>query len=210
MTPNSVHPEQHRERIRWFESCAERGLRVYGQGATNRGGFLFTFEDWNLFDDSPAWRDVTLGTKDERKAKMQDPEMRRRLKEEWDSGTRPTRASQGSVGSLLVLTKNVKIDIGPESDFTKLPVTVEVGGASYLLMKGRDGYKLLSTLCPHQGGAIEDGEEAFVCDGHGYNFDKDGGRCITNPSLRMKSFVVSVKDGQLIASAPRRKCGHCR
>ena len=202
VTPNSVHPEQHRERIRWFASCAERGLRVYGQGATNRGGFLFTFEDWNLFDDSPAWRDVTLGTKDERKAKMQDPEMRRRLKEEWDSGTRPTRASQGSVGSLLVLTKNVKIDIGPESDFTTLPVPVEVGGASYLLMMGRDGYKLLSTLCPHQGGTIEDGEEAFVCDGHGYNFDKDGGRCITNPSLRMKSFVVSVKDGQLIASAP--------
>lgn len=202
VTPNSLHPEQHRERIRWFESCAERGLRVYGQGATNRGGFLFTFEDWNLFDDSPAWRDVTLGTKDERKAKMQDPEMRRRLKEEWDSGTRPTRASQGSVGSLLVLAKNVKIDIGPESDFTKLPVPVEVGGASYFLMKGRDGYKLLSTLCPHQGGTIEDGEEAFVCDGHGYNFDKDGGRCITNPSLRMKSFVVSVKDGQLIASAP--------
>ena len=202
VTPNSLHPEQHRERIRWLESCAERGLRVYGQGATNRGGFLFTFEDWNLFDDSPAWRDVTLGTKDERKAKMQDPEMRRRLKEEWDSGTRPTRASQGSVGSLLVLAKNVKIDIGPESDFTKLPVPVEVGGASYFLMKGRDGYKLLSTLCPHQGGTIEDGEEAFVCDGHGYNFDKDGGRCITNPSLRMKSFVVSVKDGQLIASAP--------
>ncbi len=202
VTPNSVHPEQHRERIRWFESCAERGLQVYGQGATNRGGFLFTFEDWNLFDESPAWRDVTLGTKDERKAKMQDPEMRRRLKEEWDSGTRPTRASQGSVGGLLVLTKNVKIDIGPESDFTKLPVPVEVGGASYLLMKGRDGYKLLSTFCPHQGGTIEDGEEAFVCDGHGYNFDKDGGRCITNPSLRMKSFVLSVKDGQLIASAP--------
>ena len=202
VTPNSVHPEQHRERIRWLESCAERGLRVYGQGATNRGGFLFTFEDWNMFDESPAWRDVTLGTKDERKANMQDPEMRRRLKEEWDSGTRPTRASQGSVGGLLVLTKNVKIDIGPESDFTKLPVPVEVGGASYLLMKGRDGYKLLSTVCPHQGGAIEDGEEAFVCDGHGYNFDKDGGRCITNPGLRMNSFVVSVKDGRLIASAP--------
>ena len=64
VTPNAIHPEQHRERIRWLESCAERGLRVYGQGATRRGGFDFTFEDWNLFDDAPAWRDVTLGTKD--------------------------------------------------------------------------------------------------------------------------------------------------
>jgi N-acyl-D-amino-acid deacylase len=107
VTPNSVHPEQHRERIRWLESCAERGLRVYGQGATRRGGFEMTFADWNLFDDTEAWREVTLGTKDERKAKMQDPEMRRRLKEEWDAGIRPTQVAQGSVGSLIVQRKNV-------------------------------------------------------------------------------------------------------
>ncbi len=107
VTPNSVHPEQHRERIRWLESCAARGLRVYGQGATRRGGFEMTFADWNLFDDTEAWREVTLGTKDERKAKMQDPEMRRRLKEEWDAGIRPTQVAQGSVGSLIVQRKNV-------------------------------------------------------------------------------------------------------
>jgi N-acyl-D-aspartate/D-glutamate deacylase len=107
VTPNSVHPEQHRERIRWLESCAERGLRVYGQGATRRGGFEMTFADWNLFDDTAAWREVTLGTKDERKAKMQDPEIRRRLKEEWDAGIRPTQVAQGSVGSLIVQRKNV-------------------------------------------------------------------------------------------------------
>jgi N-acyl-D-amino-acid deacylase len=102
VTPNSVHPSQHRERIKWLEDCAARGLRVYGQGATRRGGFEMTFEDWNLFDDTEAWREVTLGTKAERKAKMQDPEMRRRLKEEWDSGVRPTQVAQGSVGSLVL------------------------------------------------------------------------------------------------------------
>jgi len=107
VTPNSVHPEQHRERIRWLESCAARGLRIYGQGATRRGGFELTFADWNLFDDTEAWREVTLGTKDERKAKMQDPEMRRRLKAEWDAGIRPTQVIQGSVGSLIVQRKNV-------------------------------------------------------------------------------------------------------
>jgi N-acyl-D-amino-acid deacylase len=102
VTPNSVHPSQHRERIKWLEDCAARGLRVYGQGATRRGGFEMTFEDWNLFDDTAAWREVTLGTKAERKAKMQDPQMRRRLKEEWDSGIRPTQVAQGSVGSLVL------------------------------------------------------------------------------------------------------------
>jgi N-acyl-D-amino-acid deacylase len=93
VAPNSVHPEQHRERIR----CAERGLRVYGQGTTRRGGFEMTFVDWNLFDDTEAWREVTLGTKDGRKAKMQDPQMRRRLKEQWDSGIRPTTVVPRSV-----------------------------------------------------------------------------------------------------------------
>jgi N-acyl-D-aspartate/D-glutamate deacylase len=109
------------------------------------------------------------------------------------------------VAGLVVLTKNAKIDIGPESSFTKLPAPMEVGGASYMLMKGRDGYKLLSTVCPHQGGTIENGDGGFVCDGHGYQFDADGGRCITNPDLRMKSYAVAVKDGQLIASVPNQK-----
>jgi N-acyl-D-aspartate/D-glutamate deacylase/nitrite reductase/ring-hydroxylating ferredoxin subunit len=208
VTPNSVHPEQHRERIRWLESCAERGLRVYGQGATRRGGFEMTFEDWNLFDDTEAWREVTLGTKDERKAKMQDPEMRRRLKEEWDSGIRPTQVAQGSVGSLVVLTKNVKIDIGAESAFPTLPAPVEIGSASYFLIKTRDGYRLLSRVCPHQGGTVEDGGDQFVCDNHGYEYDKDGGRCLSAEGLRMKSYVVNVKDGRLIALVPDEKAGN--
>ena len=205
VTPNSVHPEQHRERIRWLESCAERGLRLYGQGNTRRGGFEMTFEDWNLFDDAPAWRDVTLGTKDERKAKMEDPEMRRRLKEEWDSGTRPTQVIPGSVGSLIVQTKNTNIDIGATSDFTKLPATVSVGGGNYFLINTRDGYKLLSTLCPHQGGTVGDEGDMFVCDGHGYQYDKDGGKCINAEGFRMKSYVVNVKDGRMIALVPDEK-----
>ena len=205
VTPNSVHPEQHRERIRWLQSCAERGLRVYGQGATRRGGFEMTFEDWNLFDDAPAWRDVTLGTKDERKAKMEDPEMRRRLKEEWDSGTRPRQVIAGSVGSLIVQTKNTNVDIGAESEFTKMPAPVSVDGSNYFLINTRDGYKLLSTICPHQGGTVGDEGEMFVCDNHGYQYETDGGKCINADGLRMKSYVVNVKDGRMIALVPDEK-----
>ncbi|HJU20099.1 MAG TPA: amidohydrolase family protein [Stellaceae bacterium] len=208
VAPNSVHPEQHRERIRWLESCAERGLRVYGQGVTRRGGFEMTFADWNLFDDTEAWRDVTLGTKDERKAKMQDPEMRRRLKEEWDAGIRPTTVVPKSVGSLIVQKKSVKIDIGAESAFPTLPAPVEVGGASYFLIKTRDGYRLLSRVCPHLGGTVEDGGAQFVCPDHGYQYDKDGGKCLNAAGLRMKSYVVNVQGGRLIASAPDEKAAN--
>ena len=102
VTPNAIHPEQHRARLRWLQQCAEQGIWIYGQGATYRGGFELTFEDWNLFDETPVWREVTLGTHGERKAKMEDPEMRRMLREEWDSGTRPISVIAGSVGSLIV------------------------------------------------------------------------------------------------------------
>ena len=58
----------------------------------------------------------------------------------------------GSVGSLIVQATNTKIGIGTGSAFPVLPGRVEVGFASYFLIKTRDGYRLLSTVCPHQGG----------------------------------------------------------
>ena len=97
----AANPDLFRMRLRWLEDCARRGIRVYGQGINTRGPFEMTFEDWNLFDSSPVWREVTLGTPEVRKAKMQDPELRRMLREEWDSGVRPGN-TVGSVAGLIV------------------------------------------------------------------------------------------------------------
>ena len=73
-------PEVHRGALAWLASCRERGIRVYGQGLTTDAGFAFTFEDWNLWDDRPAWREATLGTVAERLAKLADPERRQALR----------------------------------------------------------------------------------------------------------------------------------
>ena len=100
---NVVDPEFHRQRIRWLEDCTRRGLRVYGQGNIHRNDIHLTFEDMNLFDDVPTWREVTLGTPAERKAKMQSPELRAALRAEWDSGTRPHSLTQDAVANLVVL-----------------------------------------------------------------------------------------------------------
>ena len=54
-------PQIHRFLIAWFDHCHARGLRVYPQAHTNTTSFTFTFADWNLFDDSEAWREATLG-----------------------------------------------------------------------------------------------------------------------------------------------------
>ncbi len=86
---NDNDPERYRERLRWLEECARKGLRVYGQGSVRRGDVELTFEDFNLLDEHPAWREVTLGTPAERKAKMQNPELRAALRAEWDTAMLP-------------------------------------------------------------------------------------------------------------------------
>ena len=134
--------------------------------------------------------------------------MRRRLKEEWDAGVRPTTVVPGSVGSLIVQTKTVKVDIGAVSAFPTLPGRVEIEGDGYFLIHTRDGYKLLSTVCPHQGGTVKDGGGHFVCHNHGYQYDKDGGKCLSAEGLRMKSYVVTVKDGRLFALVPDKKASN--
>ena len=78
-------PHVHRRAIEWLERCRERGIPVYGQGATTDAGFTFTFEDWNLYDDSEAWMEATTGTVAERLAKLRDPGRRQALRDNLPS-----------------------------------------------------------------------------------------------------------------------------
>lgn len=113
-------------------------------------------------------------------------------------GTVTLRQVSGSARS-----RKVRVELGEESSFTDLPAPVKVGDASYFLVRGRDGYKLLSTICPHQGGEIEDeGDEVFVCDGHGWEYEKGEGTCVNRPDFRMKAFLVTLQEGRLVALVP--------
>jgi N-acyl-D-aspartate/D-glutamate deacylase len=100
--PDDQDPNQHQMKLRWLEETHRRGLRLYGQGLTARTGFEFTFMDWNLFDQSPLWREVTQGSLEDRKLKMQDPDMRAKMRAEWDNGARPGPNLQGSIAGLVV------------------------------------------------------------------------------------------------------------
>ena len=99
-------PELHRRILDWLDDCCRRGLRIYGQGFTMQyAESEFTFKDWNMFDNSPAWREVTVGSPAERRAKMEDSEMRAKLREEWESGIRPGQVGvidDRSLAALLV------------------------------------------------------------------------------------------------------------
>ena len=78
------HENVHTETMKWIDSCFERGLRVYGQAVTVRAPFVFSLEDWNLYDSSPAWSRATTGTTEEKKVKLADPEVRRQMIAEED------------------------------------------------------------------------------------------------------------------------------
>lgn len=66
-------PDSHRDTIAWLDRCRLAGLRVVAQAVTSTFGFTFTLEDFNLFDDSPAWRAIALGPRSQRLAKLADP-----------------------------------------------------------------------------------------------------------------------------------------
>ena len=113
-------------------------------------------------------------------------------------GTVSLRQINGSARS-----KKVRVDLGEESSFKTFPSPVKVGDAAYFLVQGKDGYKLLSTLCPHQGGEVMDeGNDQFVCDGHGWQYSKVDGSCDGRADFRMKAFLVTVQNNRLVALVP--------
>jgi N-acyl-D-aspartate/D-glutamate deacylase len=80
------HPESHKAQLDWVKAANLRGARVFGQAVTSRAPVRMTLEDWNLFDSVEAWKECTLGTVEERKAKMSRPEMRAAMRADYDAG----------------------------------------------------------------------------------------------------------------------------
>ncbi len=75
-----TRPQIHRRQLKWLDECHQRGLRIYGQGLTTDAGYSFSFDEWNMFDDVECWREATLGSKEERLAKLSDPARRDALR----------------------------------------------------------------------------------------------------------------------------------
>jgi N-acyl-D-aspartate/D-glutamate deacylase len=98
-------PHRHRNTMKWLERCRQRGVPVYGQGITTDAGLSFTFEDWNLFDDSDAWREATTGTVAERKGKLGDPRRREALKNQM-----PRESLITSYFDQIIITDCVKAE----------------------------------------------------------------------------------------------------
>ena len=78
----------YQDAIRWLEDCNNRGLRVHAQSMSVENDYQYTLEDWNLFDTHDIWREVLMGTPEERIKKLSDPENRQKIREFCKDGWR--------------------------------------------------------------------------------------------------------------------------
>jgi len=101
IVPARKDPKVHRRSLQWLERVRAKGLPIYGQTGTVRTGFAFTLEHWNLYDASPAWRELTTGTKKEKLAKMQNPALREAVKREAEEADRRLQVIQAGVGGSI-------------------------------------------------------------------------------------------------------------
>jgi N-acyl-D-amino-acid deacylase len=101
IVPARKDPKVHRRSLQWLERVRAKGLPIYGQTGTIRTGFAFTLEHWNLYDASPAWRELTTGTTKEKLAKMQNPALREAVKREAEEADRRLQVIQAGVGGAI-------------------------------------------------------------------------------------------------------------
>lgn len=114
IVPTRKDPSVHRRSLAWLQRCREKGLPIYGQAGTVRTGFSFTLEHWNLYDASPAWRELTTGTKEEKLRKLADPELRKRVVTEAEAADKRLKVIQAGVGGAIPKLMVHKVNKQPE------------------------------------------------------------------------------------------------
>ncbi len=98
---NPSDPEAYRVVLRWTER-ANREAQVYPVNTCVPLDYEFTLETIGLFDQLPAWNEATVGTVEERKAKLADPGRRAALirDTEGDAGFGLARSKDGEAGQI--------------------------------------------------------------------------------------------------------------
>lgn len=100
------------------------------------------------------------------------------------------------------MSETTRVSLGPVAAFPSFPARIQIGSRSYFIVEHEGAYRLLSTVCPHQGGTVYDEGSRFECPIHNWRFDRQTGRCLNAPSRALASHAAVVDNGQLIALLP--------
>lgn len=80
--------------------------------------------------------------------------------------------------------------------------TFEVDGVGVPILVAHIDGRLFasSSICPHEDVSLADGSRRgtrLTCPGHAYEFDLATGRCSHDPDLHLKTYAVTVEDGEV-------------
>ena len=81
-------PELHREQLAWLEQVQRAGWPMYAQSMAVWVSQTFTLEDYNGLDTNPNWLEATVGTREQRLARLADPGRRPGLRADMDGSGR--------------------------------------------------------------------------------------------------------------------------
>jgi len=130
------NPRTHQERLEWLAAAQAEGLQIFGQGASIRTGFVFSLDNWNLYDSSPAWREATTGTLEDKIRKMRDPAIREAIKRETETANTLFTQTQIAVGGpahkLVVQHIAGRPDLNDKYEGKSLRQIAEEEGKHYL------------------------------------------------------------------------------
>ena len=83
-------------------------------------------------------------------------------------------------------------------------LTVRREGKAFAVFKLDGEIHVLNGECPHRGAALAEGcvENGRVfCPLHGWEFELRSGECVTNPAKPVRSYLVTIADGQVWVDA---------
>ena len=82
VTFNEHAPERYKEQLRFLERARAEGAPMYAQTTAMSASPVFELAEYNGFDSMPAWIDPFVGTPEERIAKLSNPEVRDKMRQE--------------------------------------------------------------------------------------------------------------------------------
>ena len=102
-----THPDSWKKDLLWAEKAYKQAT-VLPVNICLPIEFEFTLQSIGLFDNLPAWNEATIGTLEERKAKLADPARRPKLRADMDRSRSvlPTREGDGEAGQISMFRWN--------------------------------------------------------------------------------------------------------
>ena len=101
---------------------------------------------------------------------------------------------------IKIATKSELPDLESAAEFT-------VGERTICVANVNGEYCAMDNVCPHEGGPLGmgyvDGSKV-VCPWHGWEFDLKTGEALFDPKLRVKTYEVSTRNGEIWVE-PKRK-----